>query len=151
MVGRICENCGKEFEIYLQRRVACACVVCGKEFELALSYVEDGRGRFCSQACFLRFSGETSIEQMIREELEKRGEPFEQQVQFGRFHVDFVLPMRKAIIECDGIYWHTQPEVIERDHRKDALVTLLGYRVFRFDEKDIRASVQRCIDVVLNS
>jgi len=123
--------------------------VCGKEFELAQSRIEEGRGRFCSQACFLRYSGETSIERLLREELERRGEPFYQQVAFNRFHVDFVLPRLKAVIECDGEYWHRHPNVIARDQRKDEYLASLDYRVFRFTESEIRDSPSNCVNHVL--
>lgn len=164
-----CEYCGKTFERTpfaidkgegrfcsydcsnkgRQRRVACICIVCGKEFELAKSYIDDGRGRFCSQACFLRYSGETSIEQMIRKELERRGEPFEQQVKFKRYHVDFVLLNRNVVIECDGSYWHRLFKVVVRDRRKDDYLASLGYQVFRFTEREIRKSPSDCVDRVL--
>ncbi|MBI4789291.1 MAG: DUF559 domain-containing protein [Chloroflexi bacterium] len=86
---------------------------------------------------------------MIREELERRGEPFEQQVKFKRFHVDFVLSERNAIIECDGGYWHKLLDVISRDRRKDEYLTSLGYTVFRLSESEIRESPADCVDRVL--
>ena len=123
--------------------------MCGKEFELPQSRVNDGERRFCSQTCYLRYGGETSIERMIREELERRGEPFEQQVQFQWWHVDFVLPTRMVVIECDGSYWHSFLKAIARDRRKDKYITSLGYRVFRFTESEIRKSACTCVDQVL--
>jgi very-short-patch-repair endonuclease len=134
-----------------QRRVTCTCIVCGKSFELEQSRIDDGRGRFCSQACALRYSGETSIEKLVREELERRGEPFEQQVKLQRFHIDFVLPRRKAVVECDGSYWHSYLNVVARDRRKDDYLTSLGYRVFRFTDREIRKSPSDCIDRVLGT
>jgi very-short-patch-repair endonuclease len=107
------------------------------------------RGRFCTQRCFLRYSGETSIEQMSRQELEKCGAPFSQQVKFKRYHVDFLLPNRRAVIECDGGYWHRLFAVITRDHSKNEYLESLGYQVFRFSEGEIRANVSACVDRVL--
>lgn len=165
-----CEYCGRSFQATVykaeeegrrycsrscyekanRRRVARTCVVCGKQFELSLSrIVNDGAGRFCSQTCYLRYRGETSIERMIREELERRSEPFEQQAHFGYWHVDFVLPRRMAVIECDGTYWHSLLKTIVRDRRRDEYVKARGYRVFRFTESEIRRSASACVDRVL--
>lgn len=86
---------------------------------------------------------------MVREELEKRGEPFEQQVRFNRYHVDFVLPRRNSVIEWDGSYWHRLLDVLRRDRRKNEYLISLGYQVFRFTESEIRNSLSDCIDRVL--
>jgi very-short-patch-repair endonuclease len=109
----------------------------------------DGRGKFCSYDCFARYKGETSIEKMIREELERRSAiRYEQEVAIGRYRVDFLLPTLAAVIECDGSYWHNMPGVRKRDGVKDKYLSTLGYQVYRFSEAEIKASAGECIDRV---
>ena len=145
--GRYCSKSCADKAHY--KRIALTCLMCGKPFELEESRAMDGRGRFCSKRCQLRHKGETSIEQLMREELETFSEPFEQQVKFKRYHVDFVLPRRMAIIECDGTYGHGLFGVKLRDQRKDDYLTSLGYQVFRFNDREIRESPSDCVNRVL--
>ena len=91
--------------------------------------------------------GETSIEKVVREELNKRGIFYETQVRFKSFYLDFLLP-NKVAIECDGIHWHNNPIVIERDQRKNKLLEQEGYTLFRFTDKEINKDVKACIDKV---
>ena len=145
--GRFCSrDCANKA---YQKRIEFTCIVCGTNFELEESRVADGRGRFCSKRCLLRYRGETAIEQLMRQELEKQNEPYEPQVKFASFHVDFVLPRRRAVIECDGRYWHNKLDVFARDRRKDEYLKNLGYQVFRFSDKEIRNSPSDCIHQVL--
>ncbi len=55
---------------------------------------------------------------------------------FG-FFPDFVLPVRKIVIECDGKYWHSPPSVRKRDKKKDRLFANAGYRVIRVSSEDV--------------
>jgi very-short-patch-repair endonuclease len=70
------------------------------------------RGRFCSRACYRKFSGETSIETKVRQSLERLCLPFIQELQVGQYVVDFAL--NGIALEVDGIYWHPQPEIEEK-------------------------------------
>lgn len=66
------------------------------------------------------------------------------------FLVDFYLPKYNLVIECDGDYWHanpdfmvnkelTEPQIrnIDRDRRKNEMLIEEGIKFFRFWERDI--------------
>lgn len=168
-IEKTCEFCGKRFEITAGREAReagrfcsrkCAdtsrrqivnliCAVCHKQFQLEPSKAVEGRGKFCSRRCALRYRGETDIEKLMRQELERQHEPFDTQVQFKRYHVDFVLARRRVVIECDGKYWHSMLDVFARDRRKDEYLKNLGYQVFRFNDQEIRNSPTQCLNQVL--
>ena len=57
---------------------------------------------------------------------------FSQQVQVtSAIRVDFVLGDR-LVVEIDGAEFHATREGFEQDHRRDAALRALGYRVLRF-------------------
>lgn len=133
-----------------EKRVSRVCVSCGKTFDLPLNRIEEGRGKFCSHKCYLEYKGETSIERLIREELAFHPEVgFQQEVKIGPYRVDFLLPARSIVIECDGRYWHGFISVLLRDKRKDAFLIEKGYTLFRFTEREIRESPANCVTRVL--
>lgn len=171
-----CEVCGKEFkaiQAYLKQGFAkycsrkCAgighrgkdenkwtsrfCERCGKKFDIRITALNHGAGRFCSRACFKADTsyGETSIEKLMREAIERRGIFHFQEYQFGRYTADFYLPVHNVVIECDGIYWHALRETRERDARKDKTLEALGITVFRFNEDDIHKDADKCIKIAL--
>ena len=49
----------------------------------------------------------------------------------GVGRVDFLVGHR-LVVEIDGAEYHTDPVAFERDRRRDALLSRLGYRVLRF-------------------
>lgn len=53
-------------------------------------------------------------------------------------NVDFYIPHKKLVIECDGDYWHNLPGVQENDRRKTLQLEAKGYKVLRFWEHEIR-------------
>ena len=61
--------------------------------------------------------------------------------------MDFLLD-NNIVIECDGIYWHTKPEVMERDKRKNEHLKQEGYTMFRFTDREILADVESCVNKV---
>ncbi len=161
-----CEACGRQFstprsnvnrgggkfcsrECFNQHAIVVAtCANCGKQYDAWKSAIKHGR-KFCSRQCYQLYTGETSIETLIRLELERRREEFIPQATLGPYSVDFLLPKRKKVIECDGAYWHGLPESVIRDRRKDTYLTRQGLRVYRLSEKDIRQSPETCIDYIL--
>lgn len=65
------------------------------------------------------------------------------------FVPDFVLENFKLIIECNGKYWHSLPEVKRRDRRKRYRFKKAGYTVLAFTDQQIRKSPQVVIDKIL--
>src|SRR6185369_1071089 len=58
------------------------------------------------------------------------------QKQLAQHRVDFLIGRRdgsKIVVECDGRdFHHAQREQIERDRKRDAELTAMGYRVLRY-------------------
>jgi very-short-patch-repair endonuclease len=95
---------------------------------------------------------ETSIETKIYQELERREISFaKQQVIDGLWIVDALIPGARIVIECDGEYWHSLPEMEKRDHKKDAYLRARRYQVFRFPEAAIKADVQGCVQKIVDA
>lgn len=93
---------------------------------------------------------ETTIETLMYGELERRGVTFvKQSVVDGLWVVDALIPGPKVVVECDGEYWHSKPEMQRRDKRKDAYLRSRGYTVLRFPESAIRADVKQCVEKVV--
>lgn len=169
-VVQVCMRCGRQFDVYVNRlengrgkfcskacqsgyeraRVTLTCQKCGKEFRAFQSDVDTGQ-KFCSRACYSKYRGETLIEILIREELERRGISYEREVQIRRYSVDFLLTEDGIVIECDGRYWHSFVSAILRDRRKDEYLKSLGYQIVRLPEQEIRKSPSECIDRVLRA
>lgn len=59
------------------------------------------------------------------------------QFQYKYGIADFYLPDNNLIIECNGSYWHSRPDYIERDKRKIAYLTSQGFNVLTLNSEDI--------------
>lgn len=55
-------------------------------------------------------------------------------IRLGRYFPDFMSDQRMMIIEVDGVHWHTKPDHIERDRKKDNFYRLMGYKVSRITD-----------------
>lgn len=51
-----------------------------------------------------------------------------------RFFPDFLVG--NVIVEIDGERWHSSPEQQDRDRKRDAVLTSLGYKIHRIPAKD---------------
>jgi very-short-patch-repair endonuclease/predicted DNA-binding protein (UPF0251 family) len=95
---------------------------------------------------------ETAIEAKIYAELERRGITFvKQQVIDGLWVVDALIPGARIVIECDGEYWHSLPEMQHRDKKKDGYLRSRKYKVFRFPEAAIHSDVKECVQRVVDA
>ncbi len=136
------------------------CVICGKE-KLFRPYeqrnIESGKqSPTCSPQCALALgrrnikTERTSIEIKMADELGVRGIKYIEQYNLGdKFRLDFLLPEYGIVVECDGDYWHTKPEVAKRDKSKNAYIKACGFSLYRFWEREINADVEACVDIVL--
>lgn len=153
-----CRQCKKEFlvirAVYKKHPKFCSkvckddyerdsvfrtCRECKLKFEIRRHEINRGRGSFCTWECYKKFKGESSLELIVRQHLEKLHEPFQQEMRIGKFRADFYLPKRNLIIECDGEYWHMTQKIRLRDQRKDKLIKKLGYNILRLSGQDIIA------------
>lgn len=87
-----------------------------------------------------RYRGRTSIEVIVASLLTSLEIEYEEQERIGRYLVDFYVPTKNLVIECDGTYWHGERKAgaKEKDARKDAFLLSRGYSVFRIPETDIK-------------
>ena len=86
-----------------------------------------------------RLAKPTSIERAVSSVLSALKVEFLAEHRIGPYLVDFYLPAKQLIVECDGSYWHSLPNVKERDARRDEWLRALGYTVLRLPEPDIRS------------
>ena len=137
-----CERCGKRFTGKREQvRRFCSeecrrptellpCATCGTLFRKQ----PKGTRQFCCFACYRRFRGENRLERRLRKKLEGLKTNFYQEVLFGRYSVDFLLPLTRTAVEADGAYWHQNKE---RDDRKTEYLQSRGWRVVRLSERDV--------------
>gem|GEM_PF-2571697 len=149
---RTCLRCGSAFQAGLKRgkagrsfcSIACRrqprakCIRCGK------SATKHGNTRFCSVSCYRKHTGETGLEQLVREALQAERIPFEQEAPIGRWSIDFLVDNR-ICLEADGDFWHRNPATKARDVRRDRELTKRGYVVIRLAEKKLKADPQLVI------
>jgi very-short-patch-repair endonuclease len=155
-VYKNCETCGKRFRDSNNRRRHCSekcrrpetyidCLTCGRRFRISPS--EINRKRFCSFSCYRKYTGETSLETVLRNCLNKNNIDFLQEFQIGHYSIDFFVP-HNICIEADSIYWHSFPYVKKRDEEKDRILSKNGFKILRFGESEIKADPQVCIDKI---
>jgi len=130
------------------------CRVCGKEFRTAARSMASKRFT-CSHTCknvwqrTHQKTRRTDIERITERALIARGWHYEPQVGLcGIVTADFYLPTYRAVIFCDGDYWHNLPDHQERDRRQDATLKASGYTVYRFWGREIKADINACLDWV---
>lgn len=80
----------------------------------------------------------TKIEKIVYEYLENQKIQFEKQKLINnKFLVDAYIPKFNLIIECDGDYWHSLPNIIKKDKRKNAYLKKCGFKLIRISETSI--------------
>lgn len=57
----------------------------------------------------------------------------------GEFEVDLLWRAARVVAEADSIAFHLTRAAMERDRRRDAVLTSAGYRVLRFTDRQVRA------------
>jgi very-short-patch-repair endonuclease len=87
---------------------------------------------------------ESPLEDLLWDELNRRNIPAERQwpVNMSRFayHLDFALfcNQGKMDVETDGDTWHSYPERIASDNRRNNDITAKGWHVLRFNTSQIQ-------------
>lgn len=92
-------------------------------------------------AASIKLTAGTSIERMVQAELDRLEVEYRSQASLGWYYIDFLIPSLSLCLECDGDYWHSRPERIAADVRRDGWLRRHGYRVARLSESAIRADV----------
>jgi very-short-patch-repair endonuclease len=98
---------------------------------------------------------ETSIEKLLRVELERRG--FLNGIDFScqyplryGYIIDFAFPEKMIAVEADGNIWHSTQKYKKRDKQKDHILRKIGWKVLRFSEEDILNSASVCVDSIIS-
>lgn len=136
------------------------CIICDKQYDVAphvFDKIQKGERKPCCGTDCARIYAQTqikksrtSIEIKMADELTLRGIKYIEQYNLGnKFALDFFLPEYNIVIECDGNYWHTLPDVAKRDKSKNAYIKACGFPLFRFWESEINTDVSACVDVVM--
>lgn len=87
---------------------------------------------------------ETDLERTLRVAMTDAGLAFERQYPIDRFVADFAFPAQGLVVEVDGTFWHDA----EKDARRDGVLAGLGWRVLRFDERQVMKETAACVEVV---
>ena len=75
------------------------------------------------------------------------------------FIIDLCYPKHKLAIECDGDYWHANPEIYNYPNKtqinsinqyleKNKFLTSKGFKILRFYETDIKQNLQLCTNLI---
>lgn len=155
-------ECSKQYHVgehvynYKGNSIVCTCLWCGSEFQLPEAWVKKGGGKFCSASCRSRHNickqggMVSSIELAVKDELEKLNEVYHHQYRIDRFLVDFYLPQRNLVIECDGAYWHSLEKNQKNDVKKNAYMAKAHINLARLPEADIKRDCHTLIAQTLS-
>jgi len=179
-INRICKHCGKQFTTdkpsskvrfcskrcgydqragsnaknYLHAMPIYSCRVCGQSFRSPAKNVV----RYtCSYTCkniwqlTHQKNKATNIEMITEKALIERGWEYNTQVALCNIAVvDFFIPENKIVIFCDGDYWHSLPEKIDKDKKQTQILKENGYHVYRFLGSEILSDINSCLNKITN-
>jgi very-short-patch-repair endonuclease len=130
-----------------KRSINFTCKVCGN-VETVRPCIARNR-KTCSRACRTVWIGKTDSdsEKTMEQALWNASIEFQKQVQFATYTVDFMIPRAHLIVECDG-WRHKLPDVKWKDKRRDAYLEEFGWQTIRFNAREIRENVARCVHVI---
>lgn len=114
----------------------------------------ENRGSFCSRACLGSYTiqhhsrvsvGEIELGRLLAE----AGLRIEPSARIGKWIVDFRVG--GIVVEYDGDYWHSLPDMIHRDKRKDRDLRKRGYDVVRIKEGNFARDPEAAVAAVLEA
>lgn len=123
------------------------CQNCDGLFYVVQSHKDNER--FCSRNCRLIHQGPTDIEELLINELDKTGIDYSFQYSLGPWILDFAFLEYRLAVEADGVYWHSLPENLERDKRKDTWLLAHGWAILRLAGPDVKKSPEKCINMII--
>lgn len=109
----------------------------------------------------LKVKKPTSIEIKVKKFLLDSGINFKTNFPMNNFRVDFYLQDYNIVIECDGDYWHANPEFFkdelnaiqlknkDRDIRKEKMLNDNNVKYIRFWENEIKNNFKRVQETIL--
>lgn len=124
------------------------CEVCGSTRLVKPSLVH--RFRACSRRCaaIIKLKENPRIssrELQVKSALDELGESYEQQKVIHHFIVDFYLPSRNLVIECDGSYWHSLPRSQRVSREKDDYFASAEIPIARLREEIIKTGALKAV------
>jgi len=90
----------------------------------------------------------TVAERLLWTALRKLGANYRRQVPIGRFIADFAHLESKLLIEIDG-HFHSGPQAAEKDAARTAWLASEGFRVVRFDDREVRDNLPSVVDTIV--
>ncbi|WP_163531471.1 NUMOD3 domain-containing DNA-binding protein [Halobacillus ihumii] len=91
----------------------------------------------------------TTIEIAMQELLDQLNIEYDTQVYFtdgkNNFFADIWVPSKNTIIECNGDYWHSLPDRIERDKKLQDYCDQQGVKLFWCWESDIKQDPHKAL------
>lgn len=94
---------------------------------------------------------ESSLERAVAAALLSMGELFQQNVTIGPWLVDFYLPMRRLVVECDGRYWHGLAARTQKDRSKNWWLREHKYNVLRLvSDRAIQARAAEILQLAID-
>lgn len=89
----------------------------------------------------------SEAERRLRSLARRGGLPHPQvNTRIGAFEVDFLWPEERVIVEVDGYDFHASKAAFERDHRRDATLQGLGFRILRFTWRQLTQEPEFVLD-----
>lgn len=118
------------------------CKLCGKGLDEIPSIAK--RKKFCSRRCTSLYTlktrdpkRETRIERILEQQLKDLNFSYEKQKPLLRSTVADFFVAPNFVIYADGDYWHSRPEVIDRDIRINTKLKEAGFKILRFSENSL--------------
>jgi very-short-patch-repair endonuclease len=103
--------------------------------------------RLSQALCRVDTRAESGTESVARIRMQAAGIHPELQVKLGGHRVDFLVAGR-LVIEVDGRAFHDDELQFERDRRRDAELTVCGYRVLRFSYAQVLFDWPTCLGAI---
>lgn len=129
---------------HLRRARVGKCLTCGETYR-AVNDFGTRVQRYCSHGCYLKNRRVSHFEIAVGEYIEALGIGIERQVKLGKWNFDIWIKGTNILVEADGHYWHSLPEAIARDKRKDLWCSNNDYVLVRIKEMDFRESKNKAL------
>ena len=68
----------------------------------------------------------------------------------GRYRLDFAIPHRMIGIEVDGYRYHSSPDDIAKDRKRQLELERNGWRIIRFTAAKVRQDANECVQQAAN-
>ncbi|MCS5721953.1 DUF559 domain-containing protein [Herbiconiux sp. CPCC 203407] len=117
----------------------------GTTWELSRSF--EGAPRLVRALARVDPRAESGVESVARCRLLEARLEVRPQVRIGRYRVDLLVGDR-VVVEIDGREFHDDPAAFERDRRRAAELTRLGYRVLHFSYSQVLFDWASCLAAV---